>query len=446
MFRRQAFVATSERIIGANGARITPVAGTFHDPRMLLRLADEHCLSDQREVTIVVTHDFHGERAIEWPAGDGWTCITSTDVDTTAAGFPVWSTWTRGGHNPDTADRAVHIGILPHIDADRTPLFWPEEDPGTVAARLGTYHALTGAAWRGTAGMVGCAMLRQRYPLRQPLWFTQSEIPRGAGDLYWSRPITDAEAQLGYVHAFDLNGQYLTAAGTAWLPWTGLRPCGVRPFDGALAGMWQVDASTVSKTALFGAHGRPPLLNGAHVDNDNRLWISTPVMVLLHQLARPPRVVEALLAGSAKQVLRSWAETLRDARDEAQFLRDTRLAGAVKRTVNETVGLIGKPGGRIYRPEWRTTIVDLARANLYRRINHVHERAHLWPLAVRTDCLWYASTTSDPKAAAEGLGLRIGTQLGEWKVVDSMPAGDYSPDVINPRKSKRGRAEDATVG
>lgn len=439
MHHRQAFIATSERVIDATGHGTPVVAGMFHDPRTILRLVDERCLSHQREATVIVGHDFHGERALDLPAGDGWTCITSTTVDRTPTGFPVWSTWTRGGrtHDPDTADRVVHIGVLPHIDADRTPLFWPEEDPRTIAGRLGVYHALTGSAWRGTAGVVGCAMLRDRYNIKpQPRWFGE-KVPAGAGDLLWSREGTPGELLLGHVHAFDLNAQYLSAAGNAVLPWTGLKPSGPHPFDARTSGMWRVEAGSLPRWALYGAAvGLPPMLSHIHM-SDEQLWISAPMMVLLHQLGARPRVTDSMLATESKRLLRSWAETLRNAREDAEDRRDARLLGAIKRTCNETIGMWARAGGRMYRPDWRVMVVDLARANLYRRIRHVHERAARWPLAVRTDCVWYADDDPDPVRAAERLGLRIGRGLGEWKVVDSMPAHQYTPDVIKPQREVR---------
>lgn len=422
------FVVTDDRIITGSGATLPVVAGMFHDPRTVLALAAER-IGERGEGTVIVGRDWHSERPLDLAVTAGWTLLTSLATDLrTPGGTPVWTMWQRKGVT-------VHVGILPWIDADKTPLFWPEESPAVIAARLAAFHRATGAAWRGTAGMVGSAMLRSRWPHdKSPRWFGEP-TPRGVGDMLWAREMTAEERKQGVVHAVDLNAQYLAAANVAEVGWRGLDHTGARPFDRRTSGLWLVAGDDVPPWFYGRRDGRPPLLSRRRFTDDGRVWVTTPILSLICQWSRkPPPVQDSWTSTDTRRLLRGWTETIRAARELAEDQRDTRLLSAIKRTCNETIGLMGKAGGRIYRPDWRSTIVDMARANLHRKIAHVHDQTGVWPLAARTDCLWYASAEVDPVKAAAGLGLRIGRGLGSWKVVDTMPASEYTPDVIKPQR------------
>ena len=98
---------------------------------------------------------------------------------------------------------------------------------------------------------------------------------------------------------------------------------------------------------------------------------------------------------------------------------------AVKSTYREAAGLFAHAGGSIDRADWYHTIMDRQRVTVLghiRRIATAHDRR---PLAVHTDCLWYASGLPDWREAAAELGIRIGHDLGTFRHHSTARAADY---------------------
>jgi hypothetical protein len=84
--------------------------------------------------------------------------------------------------------------------------------------------------------------------------------------------------------------------------------------------------------------------------------------------------------------MRAWAEQLRDA---LAHPGTTPIRGAIKDTYARTVGMFNRPTSRIYRPDWRDTIVDLAKINLLRKC------AMVSPLRYNIDSIWVATDYAD---------------------------------------------------
>jgi hydrogenase maturation factor HypE len=55
--------------------------------------------------------------------------------------------------------------------------------------------------------------------------------------------------------------------------------------------------------------------------------------------------------------------------------------------------MLRRPGGRIYRPDWRDTIVDLAKVNLLRKLDAMN----VDPLHFQTDAIWVATDADVPQ-------------------------------------------------
>lgn len=333
-----------------------------------------------------------------------------------------WFTFTpRAGEGP-----VIAFGVGPWIAQHRTSLFRLDEPANVVAARLARYEELTGTAWRGTGGMTGCAGIRQSHEEKtrggQPLW-RWDKAPRGIVGSAWElrgsvhhRPMTDEERGMARVLCFDTRAGYLAAASLAEVGWSAPREQATPAFDYARAGYW-----TVMRADLPDEVGGVPLRLLVKPGAGDTVTLTTPVMTYLYERGVTPAPVAAWAAEQTGRHLRRWAERLRDARaaggDEVP---------AVKDTYSRTVGMMGRPGGRVYRPDWRDEVVDRARVNLVRKI----DGAGVSPLRWNVDAVWIA-TDEEPEEVGARLGAYDTTQrrwrpeIGKLRLEATMTPAEY---------------------
>lgn len=284
----------------------------------------------------------------------------------------------------------VMLGIGPWIQQSRTPLFdlEPDAPASVVASRLATYHKMLGVCWRGTGGLSGVALLRDmKHATRErtggvPLWKWKAapeDVVGSSFELYSGRhrrPVAQDEQGLPFVHRFDVRGMYLAAAGAAGLGWSAPEQSGAQDFDPERPGYWQIDARKINDPLHL-------------LTRDDRVaWVTTPIMSWLHECGVRPEIHDSVTADRSSRIMRGWAERVRDAR----FLAEGRVSlmpyrGAVKDTYSRTVGMLKNPAARIYRPDWRDTVVDLAKVTMLRKIRQAGVR----PLRYQTDSIWVAS-------------------------------------------------------
>lgn len=330
----------------------------------------------------------HGDavRAAGWQFSKlgAWTLYHRSDGRTVAVGC-------RDDMHPR------HFGVLFNADTD----------PGALAVLLDRYARVTGLSWRGTCATTALNAIRlswenTRY---QPRWnFAKTGPGYAVGPLIWSRPLNEHESWWGYVHTFDATAAYLGAAGNASLAWSTLEHTGPRPFDKSAPGYWHVRLAPSTLT-LAADPGRPPLLPAGRVV-DGCTWLTTPYAEFLAELGDPLDVLDSWTAVDGRRpagyrVLRGWGEQLRDARGAVEelpagTLRDA-LRVAVKRTYKDATGGMQREGMRVYRPDWAHTLIDLWRATLYRRMIRVRETQGVWPVAVKTDAVYYADSGEHPQ-------------------------------------------------
>lgn len=369
----------------------------------------------------VVLLDGPMARAVRLPSTDRERTTEGIDSAKAAgwmAGEPgAWTTFYANGRP------TIVVGVHPRIPADRCPLIspWP---PDSVHA-LAMWQRLTGKAWRGTPGVAGMTLLRELAPTTmvrgrptKPAW-QQAAGPAGAHELawevsYWSRP-----AQHPFAHGFDATRMYLAAAGACEVlaAWP-LKNEGKR-FDPrkSLAGWWRV---------RLGEWTDPRLPSPAGHGDPGERWVTTPTLVLLHELAEAARLdpsrpwldfeVTDSWTGAGRRLLRRWADTLEgtyQAATDAMNARDGagapsahaqdagRVRDAVKVVYRETIGLLKpvdpKPGKGVYWPYNHYAIIAQARANLWRKIWQIGTRDDRWPIAIDVDNVWYDSPAEDPE-------------------------------------------------
>lgn len=311
----------------------------------------------------------------------------------------------------DNGARTVAIGVRSAMIPARHfgVLFDAHTDPGTLALLLDRFIRLTGHSWRGTPATTAHAGIRLTWANsgQQPLWNQSKKGPgRALGALSWSRPLTEREQSWGWVHTFDSHAAYLGAAMTANLAWSGLEHTGPRAFDKRVPGYWLLQLTPVILD--WPNDGRPPLFGPGQIIDHNTVWVTTPYAELLAELGDPIHVIDSWTGAThgrggrtgAFRVLRPWAETLREARAELGTVSDSLrgpISTAIKRLYKDAVGGMQRPGMRISRPDWGHTIIDLWRANMFRRMIKVHATQGVWPVAVETDSLSYADGADRPQ-------------------------------------------------
>jgi hypothetical protein len=344
-----------------------------------------------------------------------------------------WTTFTR----PDGA--VLHVGLLPDLKRHGA-LLDGSCDGADMAQRLGAYNRLVGVPWRYTAGVSGCAALRAAYANQakaedQPLWLYRGPRGmRGAGPLIWESPQQPAGDTRGEVHAFDVNAMFLAAMKNASLAWGRLSPYSGL-FDPRYPGWWEIEAADVP-AELYDGKTRPPVFPASHIHKGSAV-LSTPVVKYLGELGVHPGILTATVSQNPHPVSRRVAETWIKARAELTDRHSDpgdreRLLPSIKATYTETVGMVAREGGSIWRPDWSATWSDLARMNMLRRLDraaHVGYR----PLRVRTDAAYFLCTADhDLSVIADRLG--IGTAPGTFKLEKSLTVPEYVALLAGSRR------------
>jgi hypothetical protein len=253
---------------------------------------------------------------------------------------------------------------------------------------------------------------------------------------------TDLKGKQSYVHSWDKNSMYLAACTSANLG-TGdpvyingeelemhyeetLR----RWYDGKRPGMWRIDL-----------HETPYPFNPLYNLDGRTLqeWVTTPLLKLLFALGARFSIREAYIWPEYHRVLDKFASRIWDARQELKTdaAKYPHAAGrelayySMKRIATAGVGLLGNTDAQkwapaFYRPDWRATIVEEAKARIIYKLMQVNRtypdvRGGSLPLTVAVDHVIYFSDESDPAAAFPGMFERD-DGLGGWKLVFSMPA------------------------
>jgi hypothetical protein len=264
--------------------------------------------------------------------------------------------------------------------------------------------------------------------------------PSPEAPFVWSRPLTDAEREHGWVHAFDANAQYLGTAASIDL---GAGQPEHRPgpleFDRKTVGYWLADVPEAPAGLLPDPFTPSPRLAGM-TDPAGRRWATTPTLALAAELGAPVRVHEAWIWPQSRRFLRPWAEAFRDARAACQgdpAPEAQAVLAAVKLAYNKFFGWLASEqvGGELARPDWHQLVIAQSRVNLYRKLARLDRP----PFAVDVDALYLTAPTADPAAACPA-GLQLGPGLGQFKHAGAAPAGTLEGiDLASGRAAHRVR-------
>lgn len=331
----------------------------------------------------------------------------------------------------------ISVACMPWLRSNVGPL-WREDMTAMEFARgLADYHEVLGTRFYATPGVTGLEVMRHRTRLsEEPYWAPQDfyaagKVPkatRHAEDDYraWVSPV-DGERGGAYEHAYDAVSQYLAAAGSVYLPVGELHYATGGEFDKHRGGYWQIEMPAWNLPYLPHPAGNHHA--GWAGETGPLVWVTSPTMELLEELAEfgvlaRPQVISSWTASSLR-VLRSWQEQVREALIRSQGEQyGPEVRRAVKATYTEAIGLMGREGGRVFRPDWRHALIAQARCNLFRKMFRIVQEEHRFPVRIKVDAVTYSSDECDPVAAAPA-GLRLaapgeGLALGRF-TYDTLP-------------------------
>lgn len=358
-----------------------------------------------------------------------------------AAALHIEKPWTTYAGNP-----RVYLGVLDDMDADACPLLhegWHQD----TAAAFELFHELLGVPWHRSGGVAGLELLQSLYPKgkTKPLQW-ESGQPERAEELSYFPDDWARKPDGKFVHGYDKRRAGLAALNTVEVARMELRHLPKKTFDPGMAGWWLIEAPEWQDARMPDPIGYGPRQAGGH-----RVWVTTPTMVLLDELAEAGvsqgarYVFDAWVAPKSRIFLR-WADRVEKAIQRAEqlmALKDPerltlapngdlpkvalatdaeRVRDALSGVYRETHGMFTAATSWVKRHDWYAAGVAMNRANMWRSAWAIGQKTGRWPVRVDGDKWWYASDSEDGEAAAptyrEGektKGIVLGNSLGTWR-------------------------------
>lgn len=300
-----------------------------------------------------------------------------------------------------------------------------DTDGSTLLAGLLAYAQAVGAPYYRSPGRTGLDLLQEvgkRGAEGRRTFPDPCPPPALAADtvqeLSWMRTLSPIEREKTYLHSYDKNAQWLSAAGVVELGLSGIEerrgdgnPTGAVSFDKKLPGYWL-----------------------ARIAGGEERWACTPTVAWAIERGQAVAITRAYVWTAHGRAMETWYERLRGARTTLQgdATPAGRLAlGALKYTYSLTISSFNSAWNRdkrssLYRPDWRHMILAQANANLSRAL-HKMDRDGYTPVAVHKDCVYLVSGEPDPVKACPP-SMTLGDGLGHFKVQDAaIPLGRVLP-------------------
>ncbi|GGS62237.1 helix-turn-helix transcriptional regulator [Streptomyces parvus] len=302
----------------------------------------------------------------------------------------------------------------------------------------------------------------------------------------WARPVdalTGQECTLPFAVGLDLNTAFLAAASRLTVGLSAPDHFHAPAFNPKIPGTWLVDLSHIELDPRLPSPFTP---DGTRPTGP--AWYQTNTVAYAQELGHDVHPIEAYLRRETGAYLDPWHDRLKTAYidtladlgvtrdlDDHAFLAametykqtDPAMAAvlsAIKATVKGGIGkLRERPQGRHYktgqrwpaleRPTWRpdirAAVISKARVNMHRKITNMAKMTGLYPLAVLSDCVVYASPGESPidflpydeagKPRPGGFRLGLAPGLAKLEGVQSMSwAVDLMEKGLNPARHIKG--------
>ena len=339
--------------------------------------------------------------------------------------FLGWATVRKG----DASGIRVVPLIAINTRAKDMPVVAGEPAPGRLARRLSLLQTELGHPWVVSAGTTGFDHIRELRPPGKfrgefaPLEPSPAAMSRPEDDFNWSVPRSRLPEDARYLLALDRTGSYLT--GVMSTPFGIGEPQHIEgPWDGDPAktyGYGLVEITAAGDTRI----PNPLDFNGRHAGQ--KRWRTMTTIAYANELGYACQIEEAYIWPTKSRILDGWYKALGDARNALNVPDTDALAARrqLKVIYTRTIGLMesstywGDKHG--YAPDRRHTIIARARANLLRRIIKIGNdpAIGMWPVAVTTDTVVYATSEPDPAKAfgGEAWAQHLGDTVGKLHFV-----------------------------
>lgn len=333
----------------------------------------------------------------------GWGCST----------LRPWTTIWRG-------EQRVIVGLADLIDAESAPMM-ACPSPLDVIDAMATWRSHTGHGWAGSSIMASHALMRGTirtgHRKSEPIWLPKEAPSDVDPELTYERDTWRGKRPADtdrWLHSYDMNLAYLSAAGIARItPWA-LKPTGKgTPYSPERAGWWLIQPEPWTVRRIMSPLGHLPGEDLRTAQTWAPRWVTGPTLALLDELTEAGtyggyEILDSWTATGAGPHLRHWATPIRDL---LYHLADTDTAAepwrpalieAAKQTYKRGLGALVSEGGRIHRPDWTHAVIAMDRANTWRRAWRIGTTDGRWPRWANTDALAYTSPHEDPFKAAPG--------------------------------------------
>lgn len=243
---------------------------------------------------------------------------------------------------------------------------------------------------------------------------SQVEVPYGS----WERDVLTTlkpHHRLPYVHAYDVNGQRLSACARLSLGLGGIEQIKGGKFDKKLPGYHYVTAIDHHFPGFT-----PSIMEPG--------WHTTPRVAMAEYLGIDFAIGRSIVWKEHAPYLNPWYERMRDARTFLMERKDepaARIAlDALKQCYLQPLGRLRskraqESGDPFYRPHWYDAVIGQELAREYKVIHDLASAGH-YPLAVYYDTLILESDDPDPIRGAP-MWLKLSDQLGKYKPLGTLP-------------------------
>ncbi|MFL6115603.1 MAG: DUF927 domain-containing protein [Catenulispora sp.] len=271
----------------------------------------------------------------------------------------------------------------------------------------------------------------------------------------WSRSLTPAEREAGWLHQYDKTAAWLAAYSTVEVgigePEHAVDGIAYNPKQ---AGFWRV-----AEIPGHGLDGLPKFefnndpeseKYGHEYDPGAGHWLRTPGLELLREVypGWEPDVLEAWYWPDTRRALYDFYQRMKNSRNHIVDAIEAGRPGAgwakslhgriyqsfwgyLQRTAGPQTD--NKTGGTYasdiyWRPDWSGAFVELACANTYRNLMKFKnaDGQVLSPVTIHVDAVTYASDEPNP-TLAKPAAMVLGNRGGQWKPEGSAPMAELLP-------------------
>ncbi len=273
-------------------------------------------------------------------------------------------------------------------------------------------------------GYSGIELLRDMH--KHHSWLAPCDIsalPRYTEkDILFARSLLPEEREMGYVHIFDRNGQYL-AGGTGAECGEGdpIRVAGPR-YDKSICGIWYVEASDPP-------YGFPQPLEGDYA--------TSAMIEAMVFLGMRVTIHGGWMWKNHHRTMNTWCKKwwdLRlDLRTNTEKYPNRQAASAAEKMSkiipNRAISWLDLTGDRgntknpLHRPDIRNQLVGMSRARMLITAMRIYNLYQMRPVTIRTDEIAWTSNEPDIERAFPEM-LRRRDELGGFKPVGTLPITD----------------------